>query len=263
MTRFGIRSRPSTLVSTWLPTYSAVDYPVLSLSPLIWVDASKTDSITTVSGRVTEWRDLSGNNNHLTQASNGPTPRFNVAGMNGLDTILFGADGFADIDVLGISSIGLNIKTVLIVAQATGTAYQNGPLITHGGTSLTRPSFELKHYGENQNAIAYINNSTETLVASSLSGLTSPHLITARYTDETEFIIRLNRQQVGTSVATIKAPSTGVFSVGGKNYGNNSAENGLGAYKGNISEIICLSYTLQNATLDNVELYLKTKWGTL
>ena len=50
-----------------------------SLSPLMWNDASDASTITEVAGKVSQWDDLSGNNNHVTQINGATQPSTGTA----------------------------------------------------------------------------------------------------------------------------------------------------------------------------------------
>jgi len=60
----------------------------------LWLDASDSSTITTVSGNVSEWRDKSGNDRHFEQATSDSRPALTAAGLNGLDVLTF--DGTDD-----------------------------------------------------------------------------------------------------------------------------------------------------------------------
>lgn len=55
-----------------------------------WFDASLTNTITSSSGAISQWNDLSGNNNHVT-APVGERPTTGAATLNGHNVISFGA----------------------------------------------------------------------------------------------------------------------------------------------------------------------------
>ena len=58
----------------------------LSLNPLVWFDAGDEDTITTSGGRVSQWDDKSGNDNHATQATVSDQPAYSGT-INGLNVI--------------------------------------------------------------------------------------------------------------------------------------------------------------------------------
>ena len=56
------------------------------VSPALWLDASDLSTITIDTG-VSEWRDKSGNNRHLSQSQSARRPTFNPLGLNNLPTV--------------------------------------------------------------------------------------------------------------------------------------------------------------------------------
>jgi hypothetical protein len=58
------------------------------LNAALWLDGSDESTITASSGRVTEWRDKSGNNRHA-GSGGGSSPLVAVASLNGLNTLQF------------------------------------------------------------------------------------------------------------------------------------------------------------------------------
>lgn len=71
------------------PAGSWSNFQPLSLSPSLWFDASNASSITSSSGLVSQWNDLSGNGLHLTQATSANQPTTGVTTQNGLNVINF------------------------------------------------------------------------------------------------------------------------------------------------------------------------------
>ena len=67
----------------------AKPFTPLSLSPLLWLDASDTTTITSSSGSVSQWNDKSGNGRHATQATSTYQPTTGANTKNGLTIIDF------------------------------------------------------------------------------------------------------------------------------------------------------------------------------
>ena len=66
----------------------------LDLSPCIWLDASVSSSVILSSGVVSQWSDLSGNNNHATQSTPSLRPNYSSSGIvfNGINRRLDGVN---------------------------------------------------------------------------------------------------------------------------------------------------------------------------
>jgi len=59
------------------------------ITTALWLDAADPTTITVTAGKVSEWRDKSGNIRHASQANDGMRPVVSVAAQNGLDALLF------------------------------------------------------------------------------------------------------------------------------------------------------------------------------
>ena len=89
MQRPGSRKRTSQRQKVSTPTHSWLNFTPLTLQPAFWIDASDSSTITVTSGRISEWRDKSGNARHLTQTDAARRPVVQAAHQNGMDTVLF------------------------------------------------------------------------------------------------------------------------------------------------------------------------------
>ena len=68
------------------------DFSISSLSPEVWLDASDSSTITESGGKVSQWNDKSGNNNHAIQSSNGRQPTTLLRSQGGLNVLDFSDD---------------------------------------------------------------------------------------------------------------------------------------------------------------------------
>jgi len=60
-----------------------------SICSLVWYDAADLSTISTINGRVFEWRDKSGNKRHLKQSQETRRPILKLNGLNGLPVVGF------------------------------------------------------------------------------------------------------------------------------------------------------------------------------
>jgi len=119
---------------TITPTSSPI--PIPSQLFYAWYDASDSSTVTTSVNNVTEWRDKSGSNNHLTP----PTaiyPTYNTRTHNGLNVVDFPTQG-AYIKKTS-ATIQNNNQTWFIVCQVDNT-YGNGSSILSFNTLDSGPS---------------------------------------------------------------------------------------------------------------------------
>ena len=64
------------------------------ITTALWLDAADSDTITEVSGAVSQWDDKSGNDRHATQDVSDKRPSITISALNGLDVATF--DGIDD-----------------------------------------------------------------------------------------------------------------------------------------------------------------------
>ena len=77
------------LLDLFRPRFRIKSLPGLAL----WLDASDAASVTNVDGRVRQWRDKSGRDNHASQSEATLRPRLTESAIGGCAAISFGEDG--------------------------------------------------------------------------------------------------------------------------------------------------------------------------
>ena len=72
-----------TNVTATLGPIEGTAFNVNDLSPALWLDAADASTITETGGKVSQWDDKSGNNNHLSQSNSSYQPQYNPTQLNG------------------------------------------------------------------------------------------------------------------------------------------------------------------------------------
>ena len=72
-----------TNVTATLGAIEGTVFDVNDLSPALWLDAADASTITETGGKVSQWDDKSGNNNHLSQSNSSYQPQYNPTQLNG------------------------------------------------------------------------------------------------------------------------------------------------------------------------------------
>ena len=72
-----------TNVTATLGAIEGTAFDVNDLSPALWLDAADASTITESGGKVSQWDDKSGNNNHISQSNSGYQPQYNPTQLNG------------------------------------------------------------------------------------------------------------------------------------------------------------------------------------
>jgi hypothetical protein len=240
--------------------------PGLPVTADLWAhfDADWAPSIITdASGNVEEWRDLSGNDRHLTQTLLSLRPDTGTRTLNGLNVLDF--DNSLNHSLAHSAAIGFATAayTIFIV---TGSDADSGSFLRF--MSFHNAGGNANDY-DNNNSFAITQGSTSSHLhvfqgsvnlGSGSSGATPIGTWTVRKNTGT------NQYQItnpsGTTVQTTNSSSgtaNGGFIVAG---GYEGTILGTNKFNGPIGEIAIYSAQLNDTDRDSVRTYLINKWGT-
>ena len=213
----------------------------LELSPVLWLDASDTSTITESGGAVSQWDDKSGNGNHPVQATAAKQPSSGTRTLNSLNVLDF--DGTADyLQVLG-DTISQPFTVYCVVDADTAT----GGFIFDGATSGNRAGLRVTSYsslrGELGPAELAVTSNTDVAIAKGVWNGASSTLRWVTSTDER------NATWTTTSV-DLQLITIGTYNAA------------LGAFfDGAIAEVIVIDRLLSASEAAATEQYLSDKWG--
>ena len=214
----------------------------LELSPVLWLDASDTSTITEVSGAVSRWDDKSGNGNHPVQATAAAQPSSGTRTLNSLNVLDF--DGTADyLQVLGDTLTQPYTVYAVIDTDSTTTA----GYVLDGSSAGNRAGIRTL----NNTTLTYINPAYSMTVTSTLdpgivSGVWNGAASKTRWVTSTD-------ERDGTWTTTsvdIQLITLGTF------------QGATGAFfDGAIAEVIVIDRLLSASEAAATEQYLSDKWG--
>jgi hypothetical protein len=214
------------LTEKWIPV-------PLRVGAAAWFDASDTDSITQSGGAVSQWNDLSGNGNNLTQGTASQQPTTGTDTVNGLNVIHY--DGNDSLLTPDISFTGL---TMIAVFRHSS---QNFMLL---GTSL---SFVYAGVGESGGSSTVLSFNFSTVSfrfdGTPFSGTTRGDLY--------------NELASSTKVVTLETDRTATVGLQPFSFTNDASRP-----VGDIAEVILVDGTLTADEITLVENYLTEKWIT-
>lgn len=258
----------------------------LSLSPALWLDAADSSTLFDATtggstpadaGSVKRWRDKSGNDRHVTEATAAPTRRTGV--QNGKDIVRFaGSNKLAHTSssVWNFLHNGASVYHIFIVAKY-GTVSDPNALYTTldtCGFSSANVGFS---YGLDDRSSASLNNSARLFVArgvtsqgtcaSAVNDTLTPNafaLVTikgdmANGTAADRCAIRVNE-----AATTAGNTLTNTASTSNSTYPLTIGATGADAFflTGDIGEIIIVASDLTTTQRNDCEAYLRSKWAT-
>lgn len=207
----------------------------LDLSPVLWLDASDTSTITESGGSVSQWDDKSGNGYNVVQATAALQPTTGTRTLNGLNVI-----DFIPNDVMSAASFSLS-QPFTLFSVATLDASGATPQFLVNGSATAFQAI-------NQNARIYAGTN---LSGSATLGLSTGLLL--RYTaNSTSSSIYVD----GVLDVNGNAGSNGMT---GLDIGNQAATGRQ--WDGTIAEIIVVDGTLTADQIAATEQYLAAKWN--
>lgn len=244
---------------TWINPFPV--FNPLDLSPVLWLDAADTSTITASSGAVSQWDDKSGNGYHVSQSTGANQPTTGTVTKNGLNVLDF--DGSTDtLSRTTDTALGQNVSGTTIYAVADWDTNVGGRIIAYSTPTDTTVRSQL-----------FMNTSTQmqfngrTLDANTIATVNSGTLATTTWYAvgvvvdyaNTDVFIYINGTQDGsnTSYQTQTTTSNTVSSfltIGNALSLNNHLD-------GQIAEILVFHSAHSATTRETMFNYLSRKWG--
>lgn len=226
-------------------------FQAMMLSPLrplpgmmAWYDATQTPT-----GAVSQWNDLSGTGNHVTQGTGAAQPTCTANQQNGKNTLLFdGGDSLAFAS--GMFGLPNADNTCFVVSKRnteTGSAEYDWSFTEAGS---------VRHYSRfsaTSGNNLYLNNTTTTGGVSNTGSTNTAYVIKAMFKSGTTLSLSVNNNTAATNTNGANEPGIDAGSIG--------ALAGTGFLTGGIGEIIMYSGVLSTNQIYQNVFYLAKKWG--
>lgn len=231
----------------------------------VWLDASDSASLTTVSNIVSEWRDKSGNARHATQTTDSYRPTYSASAFNGKPGLSF--DGIDDFLVAPATMSGTDFTLAAAYAPtATAIASTGGDCIASLSAAGVEANgyFHLVYRSNITNKLRWLTTTDGITGAMSIAypsatATTAPVIATA-WRSPTETALALNGE--------VQSNASDTEGVGSAVYANARFEVGRYYYAsteycGNfqIGEILVLIGAASLMTRQRLEGYIAHKWG--
>jgi hypothetical protein len=126
------------------------------LSPVVWLDAADTSTITESSGSVSQWNDKSGNGYNVTQGTGLNQPTTGSATINGLNVISF--DGSNDrMSSAAVPSSSRPHSYVIVAKENSGQTAIKSMINTVGFTATQEMAFFFRTISSVRRLQSYVN----------------------------------------------------------------------------------------------------------
>lgn len=241
--------------------WSPAQFPASSLA--LWLDAADTATISSDASSVIEWRDKSGNARHATQPTIANRPRYDVATINGRNTLSFTATLSHHLLVDSIASIFNGTSTPFTVMYAGSYTNTSGLTTSFVSASNLTNADYFQYFGyssayqfaaHRRSGSSGVTNTIQSGVANDQNNGVVGHSFTGSQAQ-----IYYN----GTSIATGSYANTAAMgsnltaaTIGGLRRTTNSL-----FVTGNLGEIVVRNTALSTKDRQLLEGYLAWKWG--
>lgn len=235
---------------------SGATFTPLSLSPILWLDASDTSTITSAANRVSAWADKSGNGNNASQSTAGLKPTTNTTTMNGKNVLDFSSN------LIVTSSFLIHpATTTFIVFTSSSSAAQifmeHGPnWNTSSGEIFFINSATQYSFGYNRGGAAPLGGNSAILTTRTSGAHQLSFVTDGTYANGLAWQDAAALTKTLTYSNTVSTSATAVLNIGDR------AGGAVLPLAGSLAEIIIYNSSLSTANRQTVEAYLKAKWGT-
>jgi hypothetical protein len=217
-----------------------------AITTALWLDAADASSVTTVSGRVSQWNDKSGNARNASQSTSAQRPGYTASALNGLSVLEFdpNSSSYQELSFNRLTGIG----HVFFVAKKNNANDSSFVLSDAAAGSDIR--------GVNFGADAGSNFSVQQLSGSLSTATRNSWHIAEIKTDGANASLGIN----GTRTTNADADLMTSSSIG--RYGNVSPGFTIQySFRGQVAEIVMSLLALNDASRQRMEGYLAHKWG--
>jgi len=231
-----------------------------------WFDASNSNSITSSSGLVSQWNDVSGNGRHVTSASAGrPSTETNT--QNGLNVLTFVSGNYLSNYPVQMTMPAFTVITALKLANTSSRMHpvalgnSLGPGCCEGYLNLdfnTHQTVGTRYgmYTANSSWDTSLTLTTAWTVVTWSSAAISGQSITSTTT------YRVNQSSGTIQARDVNASNWGDITVNrGFKFGDGASDLTGGNFVGQMAETIFYGAALSLSDIILVENYLKTKWS--
>lgn len=214
-------------------------------------------NITTIASKVSQWRDISGNNVHMNQATSGRRPTFTASWLNGNGAVTYaGGQVLASVGNIQNKSNPITFGGVFQRTATTGAGIFAPS--AGGGCELTANLAAAGNREVQANGVGYIEDGSATLnpelwIASGEINSGNPAITTyAMYVSTS-----ITPQSIASPNAASITPSGNIALIGAITSG------ALASLTGHIAELFCVDRILTSAEMNAYGVYVLNKYGSI
>lgn len=233
----------------------------------LWLDANDAATITQAAGAVSQWNDKSGNNRHFAQPTSANRPVFESAGLNSKPCLLMGSIRFLYRMSSTMGTLASSSAMTYFVVAETDTNFWGLTMSDWFDLNRTQVGWRWHH--------SFFNNATalHTLKANGTSAEINDNIAASVGATATfaKYVAAFTYDPNSTSYMSLNGNAS-TYTAGANlpsTLGNASSATVIGEHKfanaglscRRIAEIMMYDRALTVTERQNVETYLKNKWG--
>jgi hypothetical protein len=229
--------------------FGGVLWTPANITTALWLDAADASTVTLESGAVSQWNDKSGNGRNLIQGNALAQPTYNLASLNGLNTLSFDGTNDTMASVSSTLPTGNSARSMLVVYKPNRTSATNA--IAGQSLNTSSSSYFSLHFRVTPAGDPYFAGFGNDLTDSAAISL-DPKIAGVTHDGVTTTLFR-NATQIAQGPKTLNTNS-GIFRVG-------SSIGSIEFAQMLVAEIVFVSASISALNRQQLEGYLAHKWG--
>ena len=222
-----------------------------NITTQLWLDAADSSTITTVSSKVSQWDDKSGNARNATQSTDANRPTYTTAGLNSLNVVTFTT---ASLQTMALSSVMASGSAAGSVFWVQKNTFDPPTTSADAGAFLSRdwghPNNANHAPWIDSNIYIGVFRSSRLSAGNPTPSLTDPRILCVE-SNSTSYKVLIDGTSFYTAGGSFEVPA------GSKTIGGEAAF----CFRGYAAELVVVNSVLSTGDREKVEGYLAHKWG--
>jgi hypothetical protein len=231
--------------------FPAANWTPANITTQLWLDASDSGTVTTVSSKVSQWDDKSGNSRNATQSTDANRPTYTTAELNGLNVVTFTDATFQTMALSTVMASGSTAGSIYWVQKNT-----YDPPVDAGNAGSFIPqewgtvgSFNHLPWTDGNIYTNAFRNSRVN-AGNPTPSLTNPRILCVE-SNSSSYKILIDGTSFYTAGGSFVLPTANIT------IGVSAAH----AFRGYAAELVVVNSVLSSGDREKIEGYLAHKWG--